>query len=115
NLGNMRVQLQVHDNKVQAIFHMDHRGAAHLLDGNMHHLRAALHGQNLELEDVQVQVGSDGSQGQFDQGENGDHGPGQGGPDGGVAGRGGEASEAGEDARGRLVAVQTPGSLSLMA
>jgi hypothetical protein len=77
HLGQVRVELQMTDNRVQAIFHVDNRQAASLLDGQMHQLRTALQDHQLELEGSQVHLGDSGSGGdprQFGDDQTGDGG-----------------------------------------
>jgi flagellar hook-length control protein FliK len=72
HLGDMRVEFQMQDNKAQLVFHVDNRQAAAQLDQQMQTLRQALQDQQIDLDDVQVQVGGEDSPGAQDQGEEGD-------------------------------------------
>ncbi|MFA9461506.1 flagellar hook-length control protein FliK [Thiohalorhabdus methylotrophus] len=114
HLGQMRVELQISDNKVNAIFHMDNRGAANLLDGQMQHLRTALQNQQLELEDAQVQVGGDGASGQQPRDGEGESESGGGRSGGRMADSDGQGSGGGEE-DGQSARIGTPGNLSLLA
>jgi flagellar hook-length control protein FliK len=63
HLGDMRVEFQMQDNKAQLVFHVDSRQAASQLDQQMQHLRQALQDQDIDLDDVQVQVGGEDNPG----------------------------------------------------
>ena len=118
HLGQMRVELQVTDNKVQAVFHMDSRAAAGAVDGQMHALRQALQAQEMDLENVEVHVRDDGQPGQDGQaGENQARDQGEGRSGGQNGGRpGGGPSGDDEDGGGEtIVSVPGPGDLSLYA
>lgn len=79
NLGQVRVELQMTDQRIQAIFHVDSRQAASLLDGQLNTLRNALQEQQLDLEDAQVQLSNpDSGEGEshpWDQDGEGRRGP----------------------------------------
>lgn len=95
HLGQMRVELQMSDNRVNAIIHLDNRAAAQQLGDQLQSLRQAFQDQNLDLEDVQVEVGSDQGQNPGEEGQ--DFLAGQDSGNGGPGGGDNSGSEGPED------------------
>jgi len=115
HLGQMRVELQMSDNRVNMVIHMDNRAAAQQLGDQLQNLRQAFQDQDLNLEDVQVEVGSDqDGQAQEDQSDfmagNGSGGEGTNGPHGGQ----GDDDDGAAEADGQTIGLAND-SLSLYA